>query len=163
VNIDHEARKRLAELARWLAVARISNEEFAERWRSGSERALHDVFFYGLWPLYDDFTEHRLLGRWALTPEARKRVARIVLFLRSGQPYRYKLATGVSSLPALLLSVVTLGWFGRVWLRRRWKGGNESVWPFFSREEYAEALCRPVYLSGHSRQGQLSALRPRGS
>src|SRR5262245_3744351 len=117
MNVDHQARRRLAELARWLAVGRISNEEFEERRRDGAEAALHDIYLYGLWPLYDDFVEHRLVGRWALTREVRRRVARLVLFLRSGQPYRYPRATGITHLPALLLSFVTLGWFGRIWLR----------------------------------------------
>lgn len=148
MNVDHDARRRLAGLARWLAVGRISNEEFEERRRDGTEAALHDVYFYGLWPLYDDFVEHRLVGRWALTPERRRRVARLVLFLRSGRPYRYPRATGITHIPALLLSMATSGWFGGTWLRWRWRGGDQSVWPFFSQQEYREALRRPVYLSG---------------
>ncbi|MDS4039548.1 MAG: hypothetical protein RKP20_00005 [Candidatus Competibacter sp.] len=146
--IDHEGRKRLAELTRRLAVGRITNEEFESQRPNSKEIALFEVYFYGLWPLYDDFVEHKLIGRWALTPEGRAWVARIVLFLRSGLPYCYPRLTGLAQLPVLLCSLATLGWVGRLWRRRQWKDGDESVWPFFSRSEYDEARRNPVYLSG---------------
>jgi hypothetical protein len=97
--------------------------------------------------LYDDFVTHRLKGKWALTPEGRAWVARIILFLRSDSPYRYPIATGVRAVPVMLLSLVTLGWFGRFWLRRQRSQGDESVWPFFSKTEYEQALRNPVYLN----------------
>jgi len=83
-------------LARRLAIGRITNEEFEDRRPTSKDVALFEVYFYGLWPLYDDFAEHKLLGRWALTQEGRAWVARIVLFLRSGFPYRYPRVTGTS-------------------------------------------------------------------
>jgi hypothetical protein len=51
-----------------------------------------------------------------------------------------------------LLYALTLGWFGRYWRRRIHRGGDESVWPFFSRADYEAALAEPVYLAGrHTR------------
>src|SRR5580658_3280696 len=132
--IDDIARRGLAELTRHLIAGRITNFDFEERWTWGSERALYEIYFYGLWPLYDDFVEHRLVGR-ARTPEARAWVARIILFLRSGEPYRYPHMCGLRALPVLLLSIITLGWFGRFWASHRWRHGDERVWPFFSRED----------------------------
>ena len=148
--VDDIARRRLAELARHLAAGRITNDDFEEQRPASSERALYEVYFYGLWPLYDDFITHRLTGRWALTPDGRAWVARIVLFLRSGQSYRYPNVTGLLALPFMLLSMVTLGWFGRFWVRYRWRDGDESVWPFYSREDYERALAHPVYLNGRA-------------
>jgi hypothetical protein len=148
VTIDHEARRRLAELSRHLASGLITNDEFVNEVRFGKEPALHDVHFYGLWPLYDDLTTHRLKDKWALTAEGRAWVARIILFLRSGMPYRYPIATGLRAIPVMLLSLVTLGWFGKVWLRRQRRGGDESVWPFYSRADYEAALRNPIYLAG---------------
>lgn len=147
-TIDHGARRRLAELSRHFASALITNDEFVDEVRFGKEPGLHDVHFYGLWPLYDDFITHRLKDKWALTIEGRAWVARIILFLRSGMPYRYPIATGLRAIPVMLLSLVTLGWFGKFWHRRQRRGGDESVWPFYSRAEYEAALRNPVYLAG---------------
>jgi hypothetical protein len=149
--IDHNARKHLAGLARRLAAGSITNEQFENERPNGKETALHDIYFYGLWPLYDDFVEHKLVGRWALTREGRTWVARIVLFLHSGFPYRYTRETGISlsHLLVFLLSLVTLGWFGRFWHRRQWRSGDETVWPFFSRSEYEAALQHPIFLNGN--------------
>jgi hypothetical protein len=147
IEIDHDARRSLAELARHLAAGRITNDDFEERRPLSAERALEDVYFYGLWPLYDDFITHRLIGRWALTDEGRTWVARIVLFLRSDEPYRYPRARGIAALPALLLSFLTLGWFGRLWLRHKWRNGDQAVWPFYTRDEYERALRNPTYLA----------------
>ena len=148
--VDDIARRRLAELARHLAAGRITNADFEEQRPSSSERALYEVYFYGLWPLYDDFITHRLTGRRALTPAGRAWVARIILFLRSGQPYEYPKVTGLLQLPVLVLSIVTLGWFGRVWVRHKWRHADQAVWPFFSREDYERALANPVYLNKHA-------------
>lgn len=145
--VDQEGRRRLAELSRHLAAGLITNDEFVDAVPSSSERGLHDVHVYGIWPLYDDIVTHRLTGKWALTPEGRAWVARIILFLRSDSPYLYPIATGVRAIPVMLLSLVTLGWFGRFWLRRQRRQGDESVWPFFSKDEYEQALRNPVYLN----------------
>jgi hypothetical protein len=148
--IDSDARRRLAELARHLASGQITNDEFEDRRPNSSERGLHDIYFFGLWPLYGDLLTHRLTRRWALTPEGRARVSRIVLFLRSGAPYRYPRTTGLAAIPVLLISLVTFGWFGRMWCRYTWRGGDQTVWPFYTRAEYETAVRNPVYLNGGS-------------
>jgi len=152
-TVDQSARKHLATLARRLASGCITNEQFENEPVRSKEAALHDIYFYGLWPLYDDCTEHKLVGRWALTKAGRVWVARIVLFLHSDQPYRYPQMTGIAQLPIVLLSLVTFGWFGRFWRRRQWRDGDESVWPFFSRSEYEAALQIPVFLYGNAQRG----------
>lgn len=150
--IDRLARTKMAELSRQLAIGRITNYQFEEALLRNKEVGLHEVFFNGLWPLYDDLQEHKLSDKRALTKEGREWVARIILFLKSGQPYRYPRTTGIRLLPVLLpvmlFSMLTLGWFGRKWRRMLWRKGDESVWPFFSVEEYQQALNRPTYLHG---------------
>ena len=143
--IDDEARKHLARLARRLASGSITNEEFENRQRQSKEPALHDIYFYGLWPLYDDFVEHKLVGRWALTREGRAWVARIVLFLHSGLPYRYPRVTGLSQVPVMLLSLVTLGWSDGT-------GGNVTGEMETKRFGHSsvEASTRPLYRIHHS-------------
>ncbi|SRR5579871_202847 len=143
--IDVDARRDLAEAARHLATGRITNRDFESRLPTSSERELHEIIFYGLWPLYDDFLTHRLTGRRALTTEGRAFVARIILFLRSGEPYRFPRSTGLGQIPVLLLSILSFGWFGRFWRRYRWRYGDQETWPFFSRGDYDRALRHPVY------------------
>lgn len=155
MDVDSEARLKFAELARQLAVGHISNDQFEDALPQSAEKALNDIWFGGLWPLYDDFYEHKLVEKHKLTPEGREWVARIVLFLRSGLPYRWPRRTGLVSVPVGLASLVTLGWFGRFWNRRT--GGDEAVWPFFARDEYENAKKSPVYLAGHVAQQRAPA------
>ena len=161
-DVDPGARTKLAELARQLTVGHITNDQFEDRLPKSAEVALHEILFCGLWPLYDDFHEHRLVAKHKLTAEGRVWVARIVLFLRSGLPYRWPRVTGAGAIPIALLSLVTLGWFGRFWRRRLARAGEEAVWPFFSQAEYEQALAAPVYLSGHHvvQQGAQAAIPP---
>ena len=158
--INHQARLHLARLARRLATGAITNEQFENQRPRSQESTLHDIYFRGLWPLYDDFIEHRLVGKWALDREERTQVARILLFLRSGLPYRYPRITGLAQIPVILLSLVTLGWFGRFWHRRSWRGGDESVWPFYTRNEYDAARRYPVFLNGSTRLGSQTGQQP---
>lgn len=138
----------MSALARRLAAGTITNDQFEDELPTSHEAALYDIYFYGLWPLYDDFVEHKLVGKWALTRDGRAWVARMVLFLRSGLPYRYPRITGIAQGPAVLLSLATLGWFGRFWRRRQWHGSDESLWPFYSRSEYEAALKTRPFLNG---------------
>jgi hypothetical protein len=149
-TIDTVARRRLAELARHLASGRITNFEFDDAVPSSSERAIHWVHFYGLWPLYDDLVMHRLTGRRALTAEGRAWVARIILFLRSNQPYRYPHPSRWLVLLQFPLTLATLGLSDRLWRWYKWRNADKSVWPFFTREEFEQALRTPVYLNGRA-------------
>lgn len=146
--IDMTARRQLALLARQLAAGAISNDGFERQCPVSRDPAVSAIAYHGLWPLYNDFYEHRLEGRWGLGAEDRQRVARMVLFLRSGCAYRYPEVRGWAWVPHLLLSLMTLGWFSGYWRRRLWAGADESVWPFFSRCEYEAALRKPVFFTG---------------
>lgn len=138
--VDQAARQQLAALVQQLAAGEITNRQFEDNRPCSTERALHDIFAHGLWPLYDDLTEHKLTGKRALTIEAQAHVARVILFLKSGLPYRYPRSAGIARLPVFLLSLATLGWFGRYWHGRLWRGADESVWPFYARNEYQAVI-----------------------
>src|SRR3954469_3482873 len=95
VPIDARARRQAAEVYRHFAAGRLSNDELEASLPSSREWALDDIWFRGMWPFYDDFHEHRLSGPYRLTPEGRRYVARIVLFLRGCHPYRWPRTTGL--------------------------------------------------------------------
>ena len=149
-QIDTVARRRLAELARNLVSGQITNFEFDDAVPSSKDLSIHTVYFNGLWPLYDDLRLHRMKGKWALTQEGRSWVARIILFLRSNKPYRYPIPTRLQAFLTFPLALVTLGLSSRLWRRYAWRHADTSVWPFYSKEEFEDALRNPVYLGGRA-------------
>jgi hypothetical protein len=147
-EIDVTARCRAAEVYRHFATGLLSNDQMEAALPRSSERGLHDVFFCGIWPLYDDLHEHRLTGRYRLTPEGRDHVARIILFLHSSLPYRWPTSTGWRGAIEMLVSLLSFGRFHPGRLRARAPSGDVSVWPFFKRTEYELALKDPPYFNG---------------
>lgn len=147
--IDRHARDVLAEKLRQLASGTITNFRFEEEIRhSKSDPAIHEIAECLAWPYYDDSTEHRLDGDHALLDGHRKDFARAVLFLKTDFEYRWPKRSGLA------------GWSGYV---RRLFGmplsspkrsmGAVRFWPFWSEEDYREALKRHPYLVGHTSNG----------
>jgi len=147
--IDREARDSLAEKLRQLASGAITNFAFEEGYsRSKKDLAVHEIAECLAWPHYDDFTEHRLEGDFALTDGRRKDFARAVLFLKGDHEYRWPKRSGL------------VGWGSQV---RRTFGfplsmpkpvdGDIRFWPFWSEDEYRSALKQPPYLCGHEKRG----------
>ena len=147
--IDREARDILAESFRHLVAGQISNDQFEDRLRRSRDPGVNEVYFCGAWPLYDDLHEHKLTGKWAIKPEHKPIAARYLLFLKTNLEYEWPRRTGTRQLLAGLLSLLTLGLFGRVFNRIRDKrsGGDQHVWPFFRQGDYEMALRQHPYLS----------------
>jgi hypothetical protein len=145
-EIDITARRKAAEVYRHFAAGQLTNDQMEDSEPKSFERCLHDIFFFGIWPLYDDMHEHKLTGRYRLTPEGRDHVARIILFLHSTLPYRWPIRTGLHGIGGWLVAVLTLGIYRPVPEVIRESGGDESVWPFFTRAEYESALQHPPFL-----------------
>ena len=148
--IDRVARESLAEKLRQLASGAITNFGFEEGYRrSKSDPAIHEISVCLAWPYYDDNTEHRLTGDHALLDGHRKDFARAVLFLKSDCEYRWPKRSGLA------------GWSGQI---RRIFGmplsspkrdmGEVRFWPFWSEEEYRDALKQHPYLVGQSPNAQ---------
>jgi hypothetical protein len=147
-EIDVSARRKAAEVYRHFAAGQLTNDQMEHSLPHSCERGLHDIFFCGIWPLYDDLHEHKLTGQYRLTPKGREHVARIILFLHSSLPYRWPLKTRFGGIGAWLVAVLTLGVYRPVRRAIRRSGGDESVWPFFTRAEYETALQQPPFLNG---------------
>ena len=148
IPADRAARNKFAGLLRHYAAGLISNDALEEGMTASDDPALHEIFANGVWFLYDDLREYKRVGRDRLEANQRAFVARTLLFLKTNQPYRWPPTTGLRFLPHRIMAVATFGWLGRVWLRRHWRAGEASVWPFFGAEEFAAAKQSPVYLSG---------------
>jgi len=150
--IDQSARQRLAEGIRHLASGRITNDEFEERYgrpaAACADPGVRAVFWQGAWLLYSDFTTTRYSGNQRLPRDARRHIARWVMFLRSSLPYEWPLASWWENLAWLPAHVVTLGFSARLRARSWRRGGDYSVWPFRRSSDYRAALRHPVYLRG---------------
>ncbi len=163
--IDVAARRRLAEAIRHFAAGQITNVQFDQRIPVTSEAALYEIENLGVWPLYDDVRTHKMTGRWALNPAAKKSLARIILFLRSEQPHAFATRTGPKFSVLWLVASVVIGWtsgslmlglfsfFAALMLSSRYGGTrrrreDDEFWPFRTKADYAVALARPVYLRG---------------
>jgi hypothetical protein len=97
-------------------------------------------------------------------------VARLILFLRSGQPYEFPIHPSLSPSDAWLLLPVIGGWllgslsigfasFILLFLAKSLCESHQHIrrirpdaefWPFRSQKDYQAALARPVYLTGAS-------------
>ena len=150
-SIDIESRRKAAEIYRHFASGTLTNDEMEDALPGSFEDGLHEIFFCGIWPLYDDMHEHKLTGRYRLNDEGRKHVARIILFLHSTLPYRWPSTTGWMRLPDFIISIFTLGYVQLGRRRFRVSSGDEAVWPFFDRSEYELALQSPPYLKDEIR------------
>ena len=172
--IDQTARRKPAEAVRHFGTGQTTNDAFQDSIPASKEWALHDIQLFGIWPLYDDLSTHKLTGSWAPTPAGKKLLTRIILFLKSNQPYRYDRKTGqwgrflamffgfttalslagnpfLFSTATSLLVIVAVEY---VWTQinlKRCMDGRRDLWPFFCEADYQAALSEPVYLSGRSR------------
>ena len=147
--IDREARDTLAEQFRHLISGQITNYQFEDRLRKSKDAGVYEVFFSAAWPLYDDLHEHKLTGKWAIRPEYKSIAARYLLFLKTDLEYEWPGQTGLIQLSVMLLSIFTLGIFGKLVNRIRDKraGGDQEVWPFLRRSDFEAALKEHPYLN----------------
>ena len=144
--LDRVARDRTAELLRHLASGRISNDAFEDALPRETADAAVLAVQRAAWMLYSDLSEHTLTGKHALSAEARKAVARSIVFLYSDLPYEWP-RQRCEGLARLFAGLIGLGWIPR-YFEAQWKrAGDFNVWPFIRHEDYAAALQQPKLLA----------------
>ena len=141
--IDRASRDALAELARHFVAGRITNDQLEGRLPNSNDCAIHEIWWNALWGLYDDFYEHRLVGRHYVPRDSRTDLARCILFLKTDLEYEWTPYPPEPKLLTMLLSLATLGFANRVMARHWRQQGDSSVWPFFREADYRGALERP--------------------
>ncbi len=149
--IDREARDSLAQETRHLVVGLTTNDEYRDRRPWSSDPAVDEVHMHGVWQLYDDLHEHKLMGDYAVTKEGRREVARWILFLKSDLEYEWPNFSPLIDILIMLGSLFTLGLLGRLIFSLSSLDGDTSVWPFYRRADFEAALSRPPYFRGKSR------------
>lgn len=177
--VDQERRKKLAFHLRQLSVGQITNDDFEEGVMDDvSDGCLPEQYYRSklaksndddpiinpmlelCWGLYDDTRQHRLIKGDELSTEAKKIIARCILFLRSNKEYEWPYFDTNNpllkfSLGDLFLSILTLGHHYRNKREKHiisyyeWqKNGDYDVWPFFRKSDYELQLNNPPFLRG---------------
>jgi hypothetical protein len=149
-NIEISARLHFAALTRAFAGGFITNRRYEEQidaMRRSKVRCIHAIYVE-TWFWYCDLSVHRLVGPYRLDATQRGMAARCILFLRSGEIYRWP--AGLRR--RRLLKWITLGIAARPYdrLRDAAARGDREVWPFFDRGQHDRARRRPTYLAGAS-------------
>lgn len=175
--IDIERRRKLAEHLRHFATGQISNDEFEgsvvddvtygwlpEQYYRSKESKTDDpvirpVVEYA-WCLYSDLENHKLVGQFKLTEYQEKEIARLILFLRSGQEYTWDLVDITSpllrfSFVEIMQSILTFGKYYRDQRLTRGqqiedmkKKGDFQYWPFKTLADFEEQLKHQPFLVG---------------
>jgi hypothetical protein len=147
--VDREARTQLAELTRHLVGGRVTNDEFEDRLSLHSaDPAVWEIFSSGAWFLYSDDREHRLTGKYRLSKDARREVARWILFLKTDLEYEWPRLGRIRSLLLLLGNLLSVGLVSVAYRRYLRRVGDWDVWPFLRRSDYDLALKQPPYFTG---------------
>jgi len=151
--IDRPTRDRLAEGLRQFAAGRSWSEDFEQHCvlpgMKSHDPAAREIA-WAAWSLYDDFSDTRLVGRYRLSRESRRAIARWIMFLRSEMTYEWRSYPRWRALTLLPLDLLTLGTTARIRNRKWRQTGELFVWPYRRWSDYREALRRPVYLQPRS-------------
>ena len=147
MTIDRQSRTILAELARWLIGARITNYQFDDSVPKSDDPAVRVIYNQFLWLLYCDLKEHRLCGSDKLSAAQREVANRCIMFLKSGLAYSWPVLSRAKSALLTLGNSLTFGIAGRIYFRRASAAGDMVYWPFISSSQYASSLEAPVYLA----------------
>jgi hypothetical protein len=159
--IDRQARSRFAEAIRALVAGRISNDEFDSRMPTlaTGDAAVVAIHEAGVWPLYSDLHEHRLVGKYALSPQDKSTLARSILFLRTDLPYEWPRLGAVRSIALGLANVITFGKARQKYIERMHAHGCVVAWPFRRQADLDAARRGSGYL-GKTRDRQRVPPRP---
>ena len=163
MTVDLQSRAKLAESARWLVGARITNHQFEDSVPKSKDPAIWEIYNQFFWLLYCDFREQRLTGTDQLSQLQRATAARCILFLKSELPYPWPVLSRIQYALLMLGNLLTLGSSGRIYHRRFSAAGDIAYWPFISESQYAAALGAPMYLSGAGANNSFKPNPLRGS
>lgn len=141
--IDRTSRDKLAEALRQYASGRITNYAFddidVDKRDLGAVEVKHAV-----WHLYDDLYEHKAVNNFYINKNARKEIARWIVFLQSDKEYIWPKMSVID----MLLSVLTFGFYGKL-LQKQWgKMGDSDAWPFIDKNELNKVISKPKLLAG---------------
>ena len=147
--IHRPSRDALALALRRYAAKHITNDDLHDvrvDWRDRGAVAVKEM----AWGLYDDTSVHRADGKRALNREARREIAKWIVFLHSDFEYLWPQYSFVQ-IVNWPMNLLTLGWWERRKERRRAEfraAGEYMAWPFVRVSDLKGALASPRYFRG---------------
>jgi hypothetical protein len=144
--IDRDSRDRVALALRQFASGRLAqNELYARttRARDSTDPGVTTLAEAIYWQFLN-LGPKRLVGRHALSREARRGIARWVLFLRSNEPYVWPQRG-----PSFWDVVHAFATLGKSWIAKceRWsQTGDEKFWPFVSEQQLARVAAEHPFV-----------------
>jgi hypothetical protein len=146
--IHRASRDALALALRRYVSGQITNDDLDGvdvDWRDRGAVAVKDM----AWSLYDDLHEHRVGNDIPQGSEARRTIARWVVYLHSDTEYLWPEYSFIQ-IVNWPLNLFTFGWWERH-KARRWQqfleAGDFEAWPFCARSELQKALSSPKLLA----------------
>ena len=136
--VDRTSRDQLIELLSNLAAGEMAKDQFEARRPRSKDRAVGEVAGQA-WLLFADARHDARTGRYKLTRDDRRDVARWILFLETEGEYRWPALPGWARIAGFVPSVLTFGLFWRpyrFWFERQ---GDFRVWPFLEKDELDDA------------------------
>lgn len=150
--VHRESRRHVARLLRRAAAGHIGGEQFEDELMkvdTSGDRGLDAVVSAACF-LYDDYFELTPEDEAKLSREGRREVARWVLFLLSGEEYRWPNWSPLKAVGFTILLPLHLLTWGRLWdfIERKeaeHHGGHRELWPFHSPAQLAAAASRDPF------------------
>ncbi len=147
--IDRFSRDRLALALRRYVSGHIHNDELdcvEVDWRDRGAVAVQQM----AWRLYDDFEQHYATGKHQIRRDARREIARWIVFLQSDIEYLWPEYSFIQIIN-WPMNLLTFGWWerhkGRIW-NDFCETGDFSSWPFQNAKEVSCAAATPKFFLG---------------
>tara|TARA_R110002020_G_scaffold39360_2_gene117182 strand:+ start:171 stop:617 length:447 start_codon:yes stop_codon:yes gene_type:complete len=141
--IDRKARNKAALAIRRYASGRITNFEFEKSFDDSEDFAICAICGE-VWRFYDDFKQHKALGKHALDKNVKRYFAKLFVFLKSDEEYVYPRGDYPwEANKSRFLSLLTFGLSDerRLIRKRVWDEiGDIQYWPFKSENHLNSAL-----------------------
>jgi hypothetical protein len=145
--VDRKARDILAEQIRHLLAGVVTNFQYIEEVdRLFSEDKAVRPIMNTIWQIYDDLREHKV-DMDSFSPDDRKMLGRIILFLKSDLEYQWPSLRTKIPFFRFLSTIFTLGIYTKKKDREVEKAGDFEYWPFISKADFELANMHPPYLA----------------
>lgn len=163
--IHRSSRNALALALRRYVSGRITNDDLDDvdvDWRDRGAVAVKEM----AWSLYDDMREHRIGHDLPRGSDARRTIARWIVFLHCDAEYLWPEYSFIQFVN-WPLNILTLGWWEKH-KARRWQelleAGDFNAWPFCARRELERAASSPrLFANGRPAEQAVAADRPTGA
>ncbi|MFD2561851.1 hypothetical protein [Aquimarina rubra] len=144
--IDRKNRNKLAESCRHYWSCLIDNFEFDEInfTITTNDKGVSEIK-YQLWYLYDDIRTHKNQGKWKMEESDEKVLKRTILFLKSDYEYKWSEPSLIENIKKYLSQLLRI----KNETIDKTQSGQREYWPFFSKDEYENALSSPKYLNNN--------------